>query len=151
MSTENSIDKDYQNEHGDILKLLHGRPSSQNLVKFENTYRMEPVNTSFFADNVSGIIRTVLEDELKEKPYDCTTIPKLALTLSDRIKEKVKQMIDLPRHKLLSFVTIGEMKDQGVRVGSRCIWNPSWDRFASASYKSHTLFAVGVVFVTYFE
>ena len=112
---------------------------------------MEPANVLFFTDKVSGIIRTVLEEELKEKSYDCTTIPKLALTLSDRIKEKVKQIIDLPRHKLLSFVTIGEMKDQGVRVGSRCIWNPSWDRLASASYNNHSLFAVGVVFVTYFE
>ncbi len=97
------------------------------------------------------IIRTELEKELKGKSYEYDTFSKLTVDLSDRIKDKVKESLDLPRHKLVSFVTIGQMRDQGVRVGSRCVWNPAWDHYASASYNNHSVFAVGVVFAAYFE
>ncbi len=119
--------------------------------RYENTYQLEPTHKKFYADKVSRIIREVLEEALTDVEYDYATFSKLTSELSDRIKEKVKVQLNLPRHKLVSFVSVGQMRDQGVRVGSRCVWNPAWDHYASASYQSKSVFAVGVVYATYFE
>lgn len=119
-------------------------------VKYENTYRTEPT-TKFFPGRVSDIIRTQLEQKLNEVTYDAQLCGKLACELSDSIKDEVKQTLDLPRRKLVSFVTIGEQRYQGARVGSRCVWNEKADHYASASYKNLSLFAVGVVFAVFFE
>ena len=76
---------------------------------------------------------------------------KLACELSERIKDEVKQKMNLPRRKLVSFVTIGSRQGQGATVASRCVWDEKADRYASATYKNSTLFAVGVVFAVFLE
>ena len=134
--------------------LLGGRGSSRlSLIppRYENTYRIEPLQRKFYADKISKIIKSVLEEALTDLEYDYKTFSRLTSELSDRIKEKVKEHLNLPRHKLVSFVSVGQMKDQGVRVGSRCVWNPAWDHYASASYQNKSVFAVGVLYATYFE
>ena len=135
------------------LKLLHGKLSSTNVkfTRYENTYRIEPSSSKFFTGRVSSIIHGVLENELKDKSYDFPTFSKLTMELSDRIKEKVTVDLDMPRHKLVSFVTIGQLNRQGVCMASRCMWHPAWDYYASSCYTNHSLFAVGVVFAVYYE
>ena len=76
---------------------------------------------------------------------------KLACELSESIKDEVKQKLNLPRRKLVSFVTIGSLQGQGARIVSRCVWNEKADRYASSSYKNSTLFAVGMVFAVFLE
>lgn len=135
------------------LKLLHGKQSSTNVkfTHYENTYRMEPSKSKFFSGRVAMIINGVLKNELKDKSYDFATFSKLTLALGDRIKEMVKVDLDFPRHKLVSFVTIGQLNRQCVCVASRCMWHPAWDYYASSCYKNKSLFAVGVVFAVYYE
>jgi hypothetical protein len=55
------------------------------------------------------------------------------------------------RYKLISIVTIGEKKDQGVRVGSRCVWDKDRDNFASAMFENTHIYAVGMVYAVYYE
>jgi hypothetical protein len=43
---------------------------------------------------------------------------------------------NLPRFKLVCQATLGQMKDQGVRVASRCLWDTSVDNYASVNYKN---------------
>ena len=125
-------------------------PSLLQPITYENTYRTEPT-TKFLPDKVAEIISTHLEESLCEVRYSHHECGKMACELSERIKEEVKKKVDLPRRKLVSFVTIGELRCQGARVGSRCIWNEKTDRYASASYKNSSLFAVGVVFAVFHE
>lgn len=112
---------------------------------------MEPSKSKFFAGRVASIINSALKSELKDKSYDFATFSKLTLELGDRIKDMVRVDLDLPRHKLVSFVTIGQLNRQGACVASRCMWQPAWDYYASSCYKNHSLFAVGVVFAVYYE
>lgn len=118
---------------------------------YQNSYRMRPSGKFFFPLKVSGIIKSVLEESLKDKSYDYVVFSKLTSELSDRIKERVKEEVNLPRYKLVSFVMVGQTKEQGVRVGSRCLWNAKLDHYASSSYKNKSVFAVGVVYAAYFE
>ena len=119
-------------------------------VRYENTYRMHPTK-KFFPDKAEAIIKDVLRAALNEKIYDFTTFSKLTSELSDQIKERVKDSMDLPRYKLVSFVTAGQVKEQGVKVGSRCVWNAHCDHYASASFSNGSVFAVGVLYAAYFE
>ena len=54
-------------------------------------------------------------------------------------------------YKFVAVVTIGQKLDQGVKIGSRCVWNTDYDTWASASFESRTLYAVGNIYALYFE
>jgi len=38
------------------------------------------------------------------------------------------------RFKIVVQTTIGQMRDQGIRIASRCLWDPTTDNYASCSY-----------------
>ena len=44
--------------------------------------------------------------------------------------------LNIPRFKVIVQTVIGQMKDQGIRVASRCLWDTSTDNYASVSYKN---------------
>jgi len=43
------------------------------------------------------------------------------------------------------------MKDQGVRVASRCLWDTATDNYASTDYKNESLFASVICFGVHTE
>ncbi|CAM9277509.1 unnamed protein product, partial [Choristocarpus tenellus] len=55
------------------------------------------------------------------------------------------------RYKIVVQVTIGQMKNQGVRVASRCLWDTSTDNHASVHYKTQSLWCSAMVFGVYTE
>lgn len=116
---------------------------------YENTYRLEP-SVKFESDTVTKIIETVLEEQLKDEIYDLKSCKQYVLTLSEIIKSRVKDLC-YQNYKLVCVVSIGELKDQGFRMGSRCCWDPKWDNFATGSYKNKSLFAIGTVWGLYYE
>ncbi len=122
----------------------------QEEIIYQNTFRIEP-SYEFLPDQVSNIIKITLTEKLKGLDYDPTLCPTLACDLSESIKEIVKKRTNFPRHKLVSFVVIGERCDQGAIMGSRCVWNVKFDGYASSSYQNDTLFAVGVLYAVYLE
>ena len=46
-------------------------------------------------------------------------------------------------------VVLGENKGAGVRVGTRCLWDPNTDNLAQATYINDTLYCCAVVFGVY--
>jgi hypothetical protein len=40
----------------------------------------------------------------------------------------------MPRYKLAFKVIYGEIKGQGVRVSSKCLWDSNFDNYASYSF-----------------
>ena len=137
-----------------VLAMAQGPGSEQTSKKrpkliYENSYKLEPP-VKFESDKVKNIIESVLESQLKDEEYDQKSCKQLVLTLSEIIKSRVKE-INYKSYKLVCVVTIGELKDQGFRLGSRCCWDPKWDNFATASYKNKSLFAIGTVWGVYYE
>lgn len=125
--------------------------SKKNRLKliYENTYKLEPA-VKFESDKVKNIIESVLESQLKDESYDPKSNKQMVLTLSEIIKSRVKEL-NYQSYKIVCMVTIGELKDQGFRMGSRCCWDPKWDNFATGNYKNKTLFAIGSVWGVYYE
>lgn len=73
----------------------------------------------------------------------------LSKDIADKIKEKIKCTLHIPRYKLVTQVTVGQMKDQGVRITSRCLWDTSTDNYATASFQNQHIWASAIVFGLY--
>ena len=78
----------------------------------------------------------VLREELQGKCYDEARAPEVASALAERIKQTVRSTLKIQRYKVLVQVTLGELREQGIRVASRCLWDPSNDNYASAAFKN---------------
>ena len=118
-------------------------------LMYENTYQLEP-KKKFQSDKVKAIIDSVLESQLKDEAYEPNACKQWVLTLSEIIKSRVKEL-EYERYKIVCVVTIGKLKDQGLRMASRCCWDPNWDTFATGSFKNKTLYAVASVWGVYYE
>ena len=46
---------------------------------------------------------------------------------------------------------IGQVKGQGVRVASKCLWDEPNDNYSSFTFSNHSLFCTTIVFGIYFE
>ncbi|XP_050402182.1 dynein light chain Tctex-type 5-B [Patella vulgata] len=118
-------------------------------VYYENTFRMEPPE-KFRPDKVLPIIERVLTKHLEGVKYSSGECSSISKTIADEIKSAVKDL-NFERYKIISQVTIGEKKDQGVRVGSRFLWDADRDNYASFSFENRSIFATGIVFAVYYE
>ena len=113
------------------------------------TYIMKPEETErFHPSEVRAIADRVVKAELQGKTYDEEEAKEWSMNIADTIREEVKKL-NIPRYKVVVQVTIGQMKDQGVRVASRCLWDTAVDNYASVSYKTQNLWASAMVFGLY--
>ena len=116
-----------------------------------HTYRLEPKEDEmFYPARVKVIIQEVLEEKLRDQTYEDGNAQALALEISSIIKSRCKNL-KMPRYKLMVQTLVGENQQQGVRMVSKCMWNSSFDNYASCSYVNDSLFAVCMVFGSYFE
>ena len=95
-----------------------------------------------------------IDEELAEKlsgvTYDDKVATALALEISNMVKLKCKTL-KMPRYKIIVQTFIGENLNQGLRVASKSLWNPKFDNYASGSYINSNLFAVVLVYGSYYE
>jgi len=118
-------------------------------VSYENTYQMTPPQ-AFRPEAVKAIITECLHNKLEGRIYEPINMGLMCKTLSQDIKQRVKEL-NFERYKIICLVSIGEKKDQGVRFGSRCVWDHERDSYAAASYENPNLYAVGTVYAVYYE
>lgn len=55
------------------------------------------------------------------------------------------------RFKIICIVYIGELKNSGLWVGSRCLWDVLCDIYFIFEYRNKILFVIGIVFGIYYE
>ncbi|CAG9326612.1 unnamed protein product [Blepharisma stoltei] len=116
-----------------------------------SAHRTEPKEEEkFYPAQVKRIVNDVLQDKLEGKSYDNATAQQLALEISNIVKIRCKNL-RMPRYKLIVQTFIGENMGQGLRVASKCLWNAKFDNYASHSYQSGNIFAVVIVFGSYYE
>lgn len=127
----------------------HNDPHYHAPVKFENTYQLEPAKR-FPYPTVRSIIKESMENLLSEEQYRPEFCRDMSKTLSDTIKARVKSLM-IPRYKIICLVQIGELKSQGMRVGSRCLWDENNDTFSSHEFRNKSIYAVASVYGVYYE
>mmetsp|Transcript_16133 Transcript_16133/g.16265 ORF Transcript_16133/g.16265 Transcript_16133/m.16265 type:complete len:133 (+) Transcript_16133:141-539(+) len=117
---------------------------------FLPTYRMEPEEKErFYPSQARAIAQKITEEELKDQEFDEGDALGWSNTISDKIREAVVTNLNIMRYKVIVQTTIGQMKDQGVRVASRCLWDIQTDNYASISYTNQSLFCSVLIFALY--
>ena len=118
-------------------------------VAAENTYKMAP-DRKFPEGDVRLILEEILTDRLAETKYDAERCRQLSKSISDTVKNRVKEL-KIERYKIICLVHIGQMGNQGMRIGSRCLWDTNFDTYSSFVFKNGSLFAAATVYGVYFE
>ncbi|NXL90953.1 TC1DA protein, partial [Alectura lathami] len=99
---------------------------------------------------VDAILRDVLQGHLREQRYEPGPCREAAMTITEEIKARVKALA-VPRYKIVVVTYIGQLKEQSMQIGSRCLWDPATDTFSSYAFQNTSLFAVANVYAVYFE
>ena len=120
-------------------------------MKKENTYKMVPdEGTAFSCAKVQQSINNLFEEELRDLNYDHDLSTKLACELSEKVKDRVKELI-FARHKVAVNVMVGQAADQGMEVASRCVWDHKTDNSVCVTYRNTNLFVIALIFGVYYE
>uniref|UniRef100_UPI00398F6ABB dynein light chain Tctex-type protein 2-like isoform X1 n=1 Tax=Pristiophorus japonicus TaxID=55135 RepID=UPI00398F6ABB len=114
-----------------------------------NTYKMVPDKEFDFAA-VERRVDELLKDKLKFMEFNINSCKALTLSLSDDIRAIAKELAP-DRFKLIARVFFGEMKNQGLTIASRFLWDPEHDSWCASLYRTNTFFVVGTVYAVYFE
>jgi len=117
------------------------------------TFKLEPEDDErFYPSRVSKILQNTLEDRLKREDFDVQNSPALTEELVRLVRARVKDGCPkMERYKLAVQVIVGENKGQGIRVTSKCMWDPNIDNHASYTFVNDKMFACAMVFGGYFE
>jgi len=123
------------------------------------TYHIKPQeNQRFSTSKATVIANDILQSELKGKVDEKLVeewsdfgdeFESLSKDIADKIKEKCKSSMNIPRYKVIVQVTIGQMKDQGVKITSRSLWDTSTDNYATVSFQNEHVWASAIVFGLY--
>ncbi|XP_064626014.1 dynein light chain Tctex-type protein 2B-like [Lineus longissimus] len=123
--------------------------SATNAMRLEPTYRMEP-HKRFNDKKVEAVIKENLEQRLEGFKYTPRLGPMMSKILTEEIKESVKALC-FDRYKIIVSVTMGEKKNQGLRLSSRCTWDEHLDSFATYVFENSDIFCSVTVYGVYFE
>jgi hypothetical protein len=122
------------------------------IAEGQNTYILEPKEEEkFYPSKVRKIIEEIFQEKLRTHNYDPNVTPVLSEDVVKLIRARIRTELKMPRYKVAVQVVIGELKGQGVKVASKCLWDPTFDNFANYSYTNEKVYAVGIVFGTYYE
>ena len=92
------------------------------------------------------IILDVLTSYLAQfSEYNHNLFGRLGPLLSELIKVRVEECIEGPC-KIVSQVYIGAVVGEGIDAATQCLWTPNCDKYATASYGTQSIFAMGIVF-----
>ena len=58
--------------------------------------------------------------------------------------------LNLHRYKIVVEVVIGEQRGEGVRMGTRCLWDSDTDSYASDVFMNDSLFCCAAAFGIYY-
>lgn len=76
-------------------------------------------------------------------------MPDWCRAISDKIKTHIKNL-GYERYKVVVEVVIGEQRGEGVRMGTRCLWDSDTDSYASDVFMNDSLFCCAAAFGIYY-
>jgi hypothetical protein len=92
-------------------------------------------NIRYSKSLVEAEVMKLLQSEMENQKYNASTSIQTSKELCSKILAKVKEL-GYKRYKFVVQVVITSSSGQGIRVASRCLWDPAKDNFASVVYKN---------------
>lgn len=87
-------------------------------------------------------IKKLVDEELANFAYDQNAASRKANDLAIMIRKLLKQGTGdarMKRYKLLVQVVIGELKGQGIRIMSQCLWDEKLDNYTDCTFQKVAL------------
>ncbi|EGR32099.1 hypothetical protein IMG5_097130 [Ichthyophthirius multifiliis] len=92
------------------------------------------------------------EDErLSKEVYDTENAMPLTEKLVAELRERIKRELRMPRYKLGIQIILGEIKGQGLRIASKCLWDVQNDNYTSYTFTNEKIYCTGICFGCYFD
>lgn len=131
-------------------KVSEGSGTMISSKKLTNSKRAQATRKD---NELSGLIHHVLESHLCNVDYDHHNASDLSSLLSKVLEKSVKsRLTSHGKHfKITAVVYMGEVKDTGIKMATQCVWEPSKDYFAMATYETNTIFVSAMVFATLYN
>lgn len=118
---------------------------------YEPTYRMKPYEEQKFSPpTVTAICKDVMDKMLADKVWTDEEETVWAVQITEQIKNRVRDL-RYPRYKIAVQVVLGQNKNQGAQLASRCLWDAETDNYASYTFKNDALWCTAIVFGAYTE
>ena len=113
---------------------------------YEPTYRLKPYDEKKFSPSaVKAVCEEILNATLTGKVWNGEEEAVWSVDMTEQIKAKVVAM-DFSRYKIVVQIVLGQNKNQGVRVASRCLWDTETDNYASYTFSSDAMWCTAMVF-----
>lgn len=130
------------------------------MIVEEPSYLLNPNESErFYPSRVKSIARDILVSEIEQAKVDDSFIKEwsdvrenmeeLCKSTADKIKNRIQDEMNIPRYKLVIQVSIGQLKNQGVCIASRCLWNTVTDNFASVEFETEHIWSNALIFGMY--
>lgn len=120
--------------------------------QFENTYRTDPQpEEKFKVHEAQRYVENSLKFFLDDLQYHHKACARLAKAISEDIRRKVKENLQLKRYKLICHVMISENIGQSLNASSRSVWNDKLDNFVTAEYSTPHLLGTATLYALYYE
>lgn len=117
----------------------------------EPTYRLRPEPENMFSPSAVAVIaEEVTRSVLEGKQWLGEEEAVWAVSITEQVKSRVKAL-NFPRYKIVVYTVLGEEKQQGVRIASRCLRDSETDNCATYTYSNDHLWCNVAVFGMYVE
>ncbi|XP_070563861.1 dynein light chain Tctex-type 5-like [Ptychodera flava] len=130
------------------------RPKAKPLtprVTLQPTYRLEPNNVfRTYEPQIFHMMSGLIDSRFDGAKYDPKTSAIQCRLLSDEIKDWIKGL-EIERYRVIVIVNIGAIANQGISIGSRAVWDTTFDTFITYEYRNPSLFCVATVYGVYAE
>jgi len=121
------------------------------LIRYENTYRMEPTNENKVdIGRLRRIATSAIESAVANYKYDPKQGKQFSVGLAELVRSQIKQL-PFQRYKCVVQASIGQKQGQDLRVVSRCLWDVKWDRHLTISKETQDAYVTVTIFLVYTE
>ena len=127
----------------------------KNTEKEQNkNYDLRPrFNAKFTKEKIYGVLKNILDEKMEyfQGEYD----HERAIELNKQIVTDVKENLgsgkyNINRYKIIVHCIIGQKKGQGLKMGSKCIWESSTDSAVTASWENENTYAFVTAYGIYY-
>lgn len=120
----------------------------------EKKYDIRPhLRDGFSKKTILELIQTTLDNKIRERmpdKYNHEEAIKLNKEICDSIRDQLKEKESCKRYKIFVHCIIGEKKGQGIKIGSKCLWDSYLDRAVSAKWENEHTYAFCIAYGFYF-
>lgn len=125
--------------------------ASEYNVAPREAFTMPHPDAKFAVPAVERVIREVCEKMVgSDRPYVYEESQALIKDLCAEIQQRLVRL-GYERYKLVTHATVTEAANQGIRIASRCLWDPETDNYAAYTYSSEYMHVSVAVFGVYWE